>query len=89
MNDHLRNHVKVRDVSRDRYWNSLNLHNWTRCYTSGLKQHVPKGNPGLGLRKSKKSKPFNEEIQIADKCTFFEGWLQNFEELAAEGDIQM
>jgi hypothetical protein len=26
---------------------------------------------------------------MTDKCTFSEGWLQNFTEPAAEGEIQM
>jgi hypothetical protein len=28
-------------------------------------------------------------MKLTDKHTFFEGWLWNFEESAAEGDIQM
>jgi hypothetical protein len=31
---------------------------------------------------------FYDEMKITDKCTFSD-WLQNFEEPAAEGDIQM
>jgi hypothetical protein len=36
-----------------------------------------------------KAKSFYGEIKITDNCTFSEGWLQNFKEPAAEGDIQM
>jgi len=32
---------------------------------------------------------FYYEITVTDKCTFSEGWLQNFKELVAEGDVQL
>jgi hypothetical protein len=28
-------------------------------------------------------------ITITDKCTFSEGWLRNFKEPVAEGDVQL
>jgi len=36
-----------------------------------------------------RSKYFYYEITIIDKCTFSEGWLQNFKEPVAEGDVQL
>jgi len=35
------------------------------------------------------AKCFCPEIKVTDRFTFFLGWLQNFEELAARGGIQM
>jgi hypothetical protein len=32
---------------------------------------------------------FYDEMKITDMCTFSEGWVQNFKEPAAEGDVKM
>ena len=32
---------------------------------------------------------FYDEMRITDRCTFSDGWLQNFIDSTAEGDIQM
>ena len=36
-----------------------------------------------------KVKCFYDEMNITDKFTFCEGWLQTFKQPAAEGDIQI
>jgi hypothetical protein len=30
-----------------------------------------------------------DKMRITDRCTFSDGWLQNFKDSTAEGDIQM
>jgi hypothetical protein len=36
-----------------------------------------------------KAESLYDEMKIADKCTFSEGWQLNVKEPATEGDIQM
>jgi hypothetical protein len=36
-----------------------------------------------------KAKYFYDEMKIIHKCTFSEGWMQNFKEPAAKEDIQI
>jgi hypothetical protein len=37
----------------------------------------------------KTARSFFDEMKIIDQCIFPAGWLQNFNEPAAEGDVQM
>jgi hypothetical protein len=48
-----------------------------------------KGKPANGFVIIGKAKSFYDEMKITGKCTFYEGWLQNFKESADEGDIHM
>ena len=36
-----------------------------------------------------KAKSFHDKMKIPSMYTLFEGWLQNLQELATEGDIKM
>jgi hypothetical protein len=47
------------------------------------------GKPIFGRMVIVKAKSFCDEIKVTYKCSFFEGWLLNFEVSAAEGDFQV
>jgi hypothetical protein len=47
------------------------------------------GKPMIVPMIMEEAKCFCPEIKVTDRFTFFLGWLQNFEELAARGGIQM
>ena len=57
------------------------LHKWFTAMSSQRK-------PVTWSMRIDKARSFDEMIKI-DKCTFSDGWLQNFEEPAAKGNIKM
>ena len=57
------------------------LHKWFTVMSSQRK-------PVTGSIRIDKARSSDEMIKT-DKCTFYEGWLQNFKEPAAKGNIKM
>jgi hypothetical protein len=43
------------------------------------------GQPMIGSLITEKSKPFYDEIQITDKCTFSKNWMQNYTRTSSWG----